>query len=69
MKKIYYATKMEVLEKIARNTPNADKLIVDFGRDSFIVQFGQYAKEGKISKAIELAVSNAKSKGNELIIK
>ena len=66
MRKIIY-TKSEVLELFSRKIPNADKMLLDLGRDILTVQFGQYSKDYKASDILNQFVALSKGQGVEIV--
>jgi hypothetical protein len=60
-------SKDKVLTDFAKRIPNADKMLVDYGRDSLLVQFGVYSNEYKISEILDKFISGAKASGVEVI--
>lgn len=59
-------TKTEVLESFAKTIPNADKMLVDWGRDSLLIQIGQYSKEYSIKKILSTWSSAMAKRGIEV---
>lgn len=62
-------TKTEVLESFAKTIPNADKMLVDWGRDSLLIQIGQYSKEYSIKKILNTWSSAMAKRGIEVVYK
>jgi hypothetical protein len=68
-KLIIEITKLDALTNFAQRIPNADKMLVDWGRDSLFVQIGQYGKDFSIKDILEKAKNEAKRLGIELSFK
>jgi len=61
-------SKSEVLEGFAKRVPNADKMLVDWNRDSLLVQFGGvHSKEYSIKGILDEFKSKAMSQGVEIV--
>jgi hypothetical protein len=62
--KVIQLTTSDALELFARKIPNATKMLVDYGRDSLLIQFDNiHAKEYSISEIKHQTESAAKLRG------
>lgn len=62
-------SKSVILEGFAKRVPNAEKMFIDWGRDSLLVQFdGVHSKEYSIKAILDNAQSLARSQGVELVL-